>query len=131
METLLNMPLDASVHGAALDRLNAWVHWLMLALFVGWGFFFAYALVRFRAGRNPQASYVGAHGRISKWSEIAIIGVELVLLFAFSVPLWAHWVDIAKVRGEAGVIELRVVAEQFAWNFHYPGADGRFGRTDV
>jgi cytochrome c oxidase subunit II len=26
---------------------------------------------------------------------------------------------------------VRVVAEQFAWNAHYPGADGMFGRTDV
>ena len=26
---------------------------------------------------------------------------------------------------------IRVVAEQFAWNAHYPGRDGLFGRTDV
>ena len=25
---------------------------------------------------------------------------------------------------------VRVVAQQFAWNIHYPGADGIFGRTD-
>ena len=25
---------------------------------------------------------------------------------------------------------MRVVGEQFAWNVHYPGADGKFGRTD-
>ncbi len=25
---------------------------------------------------------------------------------------------------------MRVVAEQFAWNIHYPGPDGVFGRTD-
>jgi len=24
-----------------------------------------------------------------------------------------------------------VVGEQFAWNIHYPGPDGKFGRTDV
>jgi cytochrome c oxidase subunit 2 len=28
-------------------------------------------------------------------------------------------------------VEIRVVAQQFAWNIHYPGADGKFGRTDV
>ena len=26
---------------------------------------------------------------------------------------------------------VRVVAEQFAWNVHYPGADGRFGETSI
>jgi cytochrome c oxidase subunit 2 len=24
-----------------------------------------------------------------------------------------------------------VIAEQFAWNVHYPGADGQFGKTDI
>lgn len=131
MDTLLNLPLNASAHGAALDRLTGWVHYLMLALFLGWGTFFVYVLFRFRASRSPRASYAGAKGRISKWSEIVVIAVEVVLLFAFSVPLWAHWVDIGRMRGEGGVMEVRVVAEQFAWNIHYPGPDGRFGRTDV
>ena len=26
-------------------------------------------------------------------------------------------------------IEIRITAEQFAWNIHYPGPDGVFGRT--
>ena len=28
-------------------------------------------------------------------------------------------------------LEIHVAAEQFAWNIHYPGPDGRFGRTDA
>ena len=28
-------------------------------------------------------------------------------------------------------VVVRVVAEQFAWNAHYPGSDGRFGRRDI
>jgi cytochrome c oxidase subunit 2 len=30
-----------------------------------------------------------------------------------------------------GATQIRVVAEQFAWQIHYPGADGVFGRTDI
>ena len=26
---------------------------------------------------------------------------------------------------------MRVTGEQFAWNAHYPGNDGRFGRRDI
>jgi cytochrome c oxidase subunit 2 len=26
---------------------------------------------------------------------------------------------------------VRVVGEQFAWNIHYPGPDGKFGKTDI
>jgi cytochrome c oxidase subunit 2 len=29
----------------------------------------------------------------------------------------------------AGAAEVRVIGEQFAWNFHYPGPDLHFGRT--
>ena len=28
-------------------------------------------------------------------------------------------------------VVVRLVGEQFAWNVHYPGPDGRFGRTDI
>ena len=49
------LPQLASQHGAALDHTNALVHWLMLALFVGWGSFFVFVLWRFRAKRNPTA----------------------------------------------------------------------------
>jgi len=35
------------------------------------------------------------------------------------------------VPDEENAVRVRVVAEQFAWNAHYPGADGVFGRTDV
>ena len=28
-------------------------------------------------------------------------------------------------------VVIRVAAEQYAWNIHYPGPDGRFGRADV
>ena len=56
-------------------------------------------------------------------------GVELVLIVAFAIPAWAARVDAFPAESEATIV--RVVAEQFAWNAHYPGADGQFGRTDI
>jgi cytochrome c oxidase subunit 2 len=32
---------------------------------------------------------------------------------------------------ESESLVVRVTAEQFAWNVHYAGPDGRFGRTDI
>ena len=55
--------------------------------------------------------------------------VEMLLLFAFSIPLWAARVDHLPPASEALVVQ--VTAEQFAWNVHYPGPDGVFGRTDI
>lgn len=123
------MPIDASAHGPHLDRMNAMVHWLMAILFVVWGLYFLYVLYRFSASRNPKASYTGVKSHISSWGEIGVAVVEAVLLLGFAIPAWSRWVTLPADTSSA--LEIRVVAEQFAWNIHYPGADGKFGATDV
>jgi cytochrome c oxidase subunit 2 len=105
------------------------VHWLMLLMFIGWGLFFVYVLVRFRKAANPRADYVGAKGKLSKGIEIAIVVAEVVLLVGYAIPAWARRVQEFPAENEAVVV--RVVSEQFAWNIHYPGGDGRFGRTEI
>ena len=124
----LNLPVGASAHADQLDNLNALVHWFMLVLFVGWGIFFVYSLFRFRKGRNPVAAYEGAKGHFSTYGEAAVVLVEVVLLIVFAVPIWAA--RVGTVPDEDQAVKFRVVAEQFAWNAQYPGADGVFGRTD-
>jgi cytochrome c oxidase subunit 2 len=123
------MPPDYSAHGLELDRLNNWVHWLMLILFVGWGLLFVFMLMRFRASKNPKASYHGTKSHASKWAEIGVFVVECVLLFGISIPAWSRWAG--RPSADTNAMEIRVVAEQFAWNIHYPGPDGVFGKTDV
>lgn len=123
------MPPDYSKHGAELDQLNAYVHWLMLILFIGWGLLFAFMLFRFRASRQPKAVYHGTRSHASKWAEIGVFVVECVLLFGISIPAWSRWTT--RPTRAQNPLEVRVVAEQFAWNVHYPGADGIFGRSDV
>jgi cytochrome c oxidase subunit 2 len=129
MLELLGLPEPASAHAGQIDNMLVWVHWLMAVLFVGWGAFFVYTLVRFRAGRSPKADYHGARSHFSTYVEVAVALVEAVLLIGFSIPAWADRVDDLPNENEAVVV--RVVAEQFLWNFHYPGADGVFGRTDI
>ncbi|MEO8035946.1 MAG: hypothetical protein ABI837_16025, partial [Acidobacteriota bacterium] len=119
------MPPDASAHGEQLDRLNAMVHWLMLILFVAWGLYFVYALYRFNRKRNPLASYNGAQTHVSTYAEAGVAVVEVILLVAFSIPAWYRW--SSRPAPETDPQEIRVVAEQFAWNIHYPGPDGKFG----
>jgi len=125
----LGMPPAASAHAGEIDQMMVLVHWLMLVLFVGWGAFFLYVLVKFRAGANPKASYVGAKGKLSKSLEVAVAIIEAVLLVFYAIPAWAKRVQNLPPENEAVVV--RVVGEQFAWNMHYPGADGKFGRTDI
>jgi len=120
------LPLNASKHGDVIDGLIEYTHWLMIALFVGWGIYFVYVLFKFRASNNPKANYQGAGGKYSKFAEIGVILAEVILLFGFSIPLWS---SISNEFPEGkDVLTVRVVAEQYAWSFHYPGPDGVFGK---
>jgi len=123
------MPPDYSAHGQDLDRLNAAVHWLMLILFVIWGLLFAYMLWRFRSSRQPKALYHGTHSHLSTYAEAGVAVVEVILLAGFSIPLWYRWTQ--RPEPAKNPIEVRLVAEQFAWNVHYPGPDGVFGKMNV
>jgi len=127
MLNYLGMPVAASTHAADLDHMTVLVHWLMLVLFVGWGAFFVFVLFRFRRGANPKADYAGAKGKIAKSTEIAVAIVEVVLLIGYAIPAWAIRVKTFPSEGEA--VMVRVTGEQFAWNVHYPGGDGQFGRV--
>lgn len=129
MLNYLGMPIPASAHAGEIDTMIVLVHWLMLVLFVGWGAYFIFVLFRFRGGANPRASYTGAKGKISKGTEVAVAIVEAILLVVYAIPAWATRVSDFPAENEAVVV--RVIGEQFAWNVHYPGADGRFGRTEI
>ena len=48
MYELLEIPVAASAHAGEIDRMTVLTHWLMAILFVGWGAFFIYTLIRFR-----------------------------------------------------------------------------------
>lgn len=129
MLNYLGLPVQASTHAPDIDHMISLIHWLMLVLFVGWGAFFTYVLFRFRRGANPTASYAGTKGKLSKSIELAVVVAEVVLLLVYAIPAWAARVGAFPAEDEALVV--RVIGEQFAWNVHYPGADGVFGPTDI
>jgi cytochrome c oxidase subunit 2 len=127
LQRLLGLPELASEHGHQIDQVIGMVHVLMFALFVVWGGLFVYMLFRFRKGRNPKADYQGVKSHLSSWGEVGVAVVEAILLIGFSIPLYSQRVDALPAEDEATVV--RVIGEQFAWNIHYPGPDGEFGRT--
>jgi cytochrome c oxidase subunit 2 len=104
------------------------VHGLMLALFVGWGVYFVVVLVRFRQKRHPRAVSTGARGRVAGFVEIGVVIAEAVLLVGFALPIWFRQTGTPP---DGNPLVVRVVAEQFTWNVHYPGADGQFGETSL
>jgi len=129
IQKLLGLPELASAHGGDLDRLTLYLHMLMGVLFTGWAIYFVVALFKFRASANPVANPDGVQSHASSYIEVAVVVAEAILLLGFSVPLWAARVD--QFPPEKDATRVRVVGQQFAWNIHYPGPDGLFGKTDV
>lgn len=126
---MLGLPPIASAHGYEIDQMIYIVHGLMFVLFIGWGIFFIVALIKFNRRVNPKANYHGVQSHISSTLEVAVVIAEVILLAAFSIPFWAKHVNSFPNRPDA--LEVRVTAEQFAWNIHYPGKDGKFGKTSL
>jgi len=121
------LPPDISSHGSAIDNLIAYLHVFMAILFVGWGIFFIYCLIKFRARAGHLARYDDVKAKPSKYAEVLVVAIEAVLLVGISMPVWASY------RNEPpkdDPLIVRMVAQQFAWNIHYPGPDGKFGRTE-
>tara|TARA_B110000438_G_scaffold283879_1_gene312370 strand:+ start:2627 stop:3466 length:840 start_codon:yes stop_codon:yes gene_type:complete len=125
----LGLPVNMSVQGSGIDDMIVITHWLMLFLFVGWGSFFIVSLFKFRASKNSKADYVGVKSHLSSVLEAVIAVVEIVILFGFAFPIWAH--RVKNVPNPSESVHLRVVAQQFAWNIHYPGPDGKFGSVSA
>ena len=129
MHEFLGLPINASSHGGRIDEMIIVIHYLMFILFIGWGSFMTYTIVRFRKGNNAKADHDGVKSHLSSYLEGAVAIFEVVLLVVFAYPLWAD--RVSNFPNEKESIVVRVIAEQFAWNVHYPGPDGVFGRADI
>jgi cytochrome c oxidase subunit 2 len=130
-QKVLCLPELASENGHAVDNLMVYVHWLMLALFVGWTLYFGYVLWRFSAARNQKADYTGSTSKLPKYTEIAVVLAEAVLLLGVALPIWAKNVDHFPDPTDKHTTVIQIMAQQFAWNARYPGPDGKFGRQDM
>ncbi|MEK6675259.1 MAG: hypothetical protein AABZ47_06340 [Planctomycetota bacterium] len=122
------LPPDVSEHGWQIDRLINILHVFMAILFVGWGIFLVRCLVLYRKKPGHAASYELLKAKPAKYAEIVVMVFEVIVLVGFSMPVWAS-VKNDLPKDSENPFKVRVIAEQFAWNFHYPGPDGVFGRS--
>lgn len=83
---------------------------------------------RYRAGANRTARNRGAKNARAEmiWtSATALIFLGLLLMGG------RIWAEVQFTAAPPDSEAIQVLAKQFAWNFRYPGPDGRFGRTDI
>lgn len=121
----LGIAPNAAEHGDAIDSMLEMLFWFMALLFVTWGSFYAYMLIRFHHKKHPKALYAGAATHFPSKVEGGIAVFEVVILLSFATPLWSLRTDQFPTGPD--VTHIRVVGEQFLWNFQYSGADGKLG----
>jgi cytochrome c oxidase subunit 2 len=119
----------ASKEGKPIDDLINVMHVFMVVIFGGWAVFFVYCLVKFRQRSGHRANPVPVKAKASKWSEVLVVVFEAAVLIGFSIPIWRDARAAPPTDGQ-NPFRVRVVGEQFAWNFQYPGADGKYGSTN-
>ena len=118
------LPVDASLHGPALDRhllLNLWII-LALAALAHLLLFAGLLLRRHRADarHNPRRTL-----RLEYLPLLAFTAL-FAWLTARAEALWAA----TRYTGAAPeAMQVEVTGVQFVWYFRYPGADATFGRT--
>lgn len=121
------LPAAASSHAEALDAVLRSVHVHMLLIFVAWLALFVIALIKFRKGANPEPRDKGMRTTIAAIAIGLVIVGDVIILATQALPAWAA--RNAPPPAGAQPVEIHVIAERFAWNIHYPGPDGVFGRT--
>lgn len=85
-------------------------------------------LWRFRSSARTRAAR-----RKSSNSELELVWTAATaFLFLGLLLMGGHvWASVQFSAAPPNSEVIEVLAKQFAWNFRYAGADGRFGRTDI
>jgi cytochrome c oxidase subunit 2 len=121
------LPAAASDHASRLDAVLLSVHAHMAMIFIAWLALFVIALIKFRKGASPEPRSNGIGGTFAAIAIGLVIVGDVIILATQALPAW----EARNAPPPAGArpVEVRVTAEQFAWNIHYPGPDRVFGPT--
>jgi cytochrome c oxidase subunit 2 len=120
------LPDAITTTAPAIDRIFYLVLWITGIAFVLVQGTLLWFVIRYRRQPGRRAAYTHGNSLVEIiWT--AVPAAILVWLAVESQRVWSH----VKGTPPPAEVEVAVVAQQFAWNVHYPGADGAFGRTDL
>jgi len=119
------LPPGASTQAVEIDRL-----FITTLIVTGIVFFLVHVLLAvliWQGGRRTAPAAYWHDNRTLELTYTLAPAAILVTLIAMGAVVWTR--VHAAPPPNALLVEVR--AEQFGWVFRYPGADGRFGRTDA
>jgi cytochrome c oxidase subunit II len=121
-------PEAISEHAPALDR-----QFLITIIVVGIAFTAAqiglgWMVWKYRDTGSTADRAVYSHG--SNRLEVLWTMITAVIFLTLGLMGQSVWAQLRLHDAPPGSYTVEVVAQQFQWNFHYAGKDGKFGRTD-
>ncbi len=121
-------PENISEHGVGIDRQFAITLVVVAISFVAAQIGLGYTIWRYRSASaaDERATYSHGNNRL----EVIWTGITALIFISLAVMGQRVWASMYFQDAPKGSFEVHVVAQQFQWNFHYPGKDGAFGRTD-
>jgi cytochrome c oxidase subunit II len=119
------LPEAINAHARAWDSQFAITMWLMGAIFVAAQIALGWAILRYRSSEPVTES--GSHG--NNRLEWIWTGVAAVLFIGLTLLSTSIWAGVRLDKAPPNALRIEAIGKQFAWNFRYAGADGKFGRT--
>jgi len=121
-------PASITEHGPALDR-----QFLITILVVGVSFTAAQVGLGWMIWKYRDTGKAGDRGLYTHGSnrlEVLWTVITAVIFITLGIMGQSVWAALRLHDAPAGSYSVEVVAQQFQWNFHYPGKDNVFGKTD-
>ncbi len=80
-----------------------------------------------RDPRDPRGSFL--YPKVV-WIELALTVVTGIVFVTLAITGQQVWARLQLNQAPPDAMRIEVTAQQFVWNFRYPGNDGKFGPTD-
>jgi cytochrome c oxidase subunit II len=130
MIEMLGLPA-ASTYAKDIDQVFSVIFWLVGAWFVLAEGVFFYLILRFRKKAGVKAQYITGELKSEKrWITIPhnLILIFDIIILVFAVKVWYAVKQNLPDAPDKRIV--RVIAQQWAWTFVDPGADGKLDTPD-
>jgi cytochrome c oxidase subunit 2 len=120
------LPESIAAHSELIDR-----QFKITFVVIGMGFVLTHAALGYAIWGGRERKNEGAiHSHGDLRVEIILVVSTTLVFITLAVTGQRVWAQLKINQSPPDAIQIEVTGQQFAWNFRYPGGDGRFGRTD-
>ncbi|MGH7441314.1 MAG: cytochrome c oxidase subunit II [bacterium] len=120
------LPAVVSTRGREINSMYLHITAIVVAIFIITEGILLYCVIAFRARPGHKARYF--HGSVIV--ELILAGIPALILLYITIVSARLWISVRMKQPEDNPVRIQVLAEQFDWNFRYPGPDAVFGTPD-